>query len=356
MKNFKYLIYGAAFMLALVSCGKSTVKGHINADLPEGTVVVAKTIEGSSLRVLDSIKVKDNAFTYKLDIAEGQPEFVYFYYGDRKLASVLLNAGDRLTIECDTLGIWSVEGSEDCELLRQNEVEFSRFASKPEITAREYVDHYRKMAKYVFTHSKSLTVVPVMFQRIGEIPVFSQLSDGVMFTAIADSLSQVYPNSRYVQMLRAEGSTRQNALALQTMLDSAGEQDYIDMTLPNVNGTEVTLSSSVLKATLVVFWDCSDALNKIYNLEVLKPLWDEFHSRGLQIYQVNLCAPKADWAQVVDEQKMPWINVYDMSGQSMMSYAVTEVPSAYLIGGELTEKMSKVDLQTLRTAVSKILK
>lgn len=355
MKNFKYLVYGAAIALALVSCGKATVKGHIKDTLPEGSVVVAKTIEGSSLRVLDSIKVKNGAFRYALDVPEGQPEFVYFYYGDSKIASVLLDAGDKLAIECDTLGTWTVEGSEDCELLRQNELEFSKFASKPEITVREFIGHYRKMAKYVFTHSKSLTVVPVMFQRVGDVPVFSQLSDGVMFTAIADSLSQVYPDSRYVQMLRAEGTARENALALQNMISSAGEQDYIDMTLPNVNGTDVTLSSSVLKATLVVFWDCSDALNKIYNLEVLKPLWDEFHSRGLQIYQVNLGAPKADWAHVVDEQKMPWINVYDMSGQSMMNYAVTEVPSAYLIGGGATERMPKVDLQALRSAVSKVL-
>ena len=61
--------------------------------------------------------------------------------------------------------------------------------------------------KYVITNSKSLTVIPVFYQYVGEgFPVFSQESDAIVFNSVLDSLKTVYPESKYVKALEAEAA------------------------------------------------------------------------------------------------------------------------------------------------------
>lgn len=357
MKNYRYVIALASFAFALSSCGtKAVVEGSFDA-APASGLIEARTIDGSSMRVLDTIKLKGNAFRYALDVKKGQPEFVYLYCGDVKLASLLLSAGDKITVECDTVGSsWTVSGSSECEKLLQNEMDYAAFAGAPEITAKEYVDFYRKSMKYVMNNTKSLTVIPVLFSKVGNLHVFGQISDAMVFNTVADSLETVYPDSRYLKMLRAEAKIRSDRMALENILSQASTSDFPELKLPDVKGVKVALSESLgRKATLIVFWDASQALTKMYNLEVLKPLYSEFASLGLQIYAVNVNADKATWAMVVREQQLPWVNVCDITAQSALLYGVSEEPSAVLIHGQQVDVLSATSLSDLRNAVKAVL-
>lgn len=357
MKNFKFLALGLAFVLGLSSCGpKARISGTFAA-APSSGIVLAKVLEGSVMRTVDTIEVKGNSFNYSMELPKGQPEFVFLYCGDVKVASLLLVDGDRITVECDTLGHdWTVSGSKDCELLRENELECSALASSGNVTVRQFIEYYRKMVKYVIVNSKSLTVVPVLFSQIGDTPVFLQTSDGILFNQAADSLEKVYPGSRYIKMLRTEGNARQSRFALQTMLDNAAPSDYPELELPDVQGKNQSLRETPGAVKLVVFWDATDPTHKIFNLETLKPVWDEFSGRGLAIYQVALGADKAPWALTVREQKMPWVNVCDTRGFSMGLFGVTAVPQCVVIGKEGMTRVPENTLSSIRKAVSEKVK
>ena len=98
MKNYKKLIAAAAILAAAVSCkDQARIEGTLTGS-PDSQVVLKK-LSGGSLNVIDTVKTaSDGSYSYKMDIAPGQPEFVYIYSGATKVASLLLQSGDKVKV------------------------------------------------------------------------------------------------------------------------------------------------------------------------------------------------------------------------------------------------------------------
>ena len=125
MKRFSTLAVLLVAVLATAACAKTTrIEGTL-AGAPDSQVIV-KLLDVNAYKVLDTLKTDaSGAFSYKMDVLPGQPEFVYLFYGDRKIASLLLENGDRVRVSADTLGAYTVEGSPESEKLQQIETEYS---------------------------------------------------------------------------------------------------------------------------------------------------------------------------------------------------------------------------------------
>lgn len=354
MKNFRLFLYTAACIAMLSSCNDARVNGRFDVAPADG-IVVAKTLEDGGLKVLDTIKTaSDGTFKYSLKIAKGQPEFVYLYCGDRKVASLLLSASDRVSLQCDTTGAsWSVSGSDDCAKLLENEKEFASLVSGGAVSGKDYIAYYRSKVKYVLTNSHSLTVVPVLFQKIGETPVFMQDSDGVIFGAVADSLSTVYPDSKYVRILKSEANKRQQRLDLRLRIEGAEAMAFPELHFPDLGGEQVYLTKYASERTLLVFWDASDPGNKIFNQDVLKPLYEKYSATGFKIYSVNIGGEKSHWAMVCREQKLPWMNVFDSKGSSVLLYGVSSVPMVFIIRDGEVKRLENTGLSSLEKEIRK---
>ena len=379
MSRFSKIVICAAAMIAAVACSsKASIEGTLS-DAPSSEVLV-KLLNVNYYEVLDTVKTDAaGRFSYKAEIAEGQPEFIYVFYKDAKVASLLLEAGDKVTVTADTLGNYSVEGSEESVKLAQVEKTYAdalmtlSTLSDLALTAegkelenirkqmgQEYINYYRNSVKYVMQNSKSLTVVPVFFQNFGsDLPVFAQSTDAIQFSAISDSLETVYPESKYVKALRNEAKRRQNLMELEARLNSAESVGYPDIELPDVNASKVKLSDVDAKVTLIFFWNPSDAGQKMFNLDFLKNIYEDYHKKGFEIYQVALDPDKALWARVVKEQKLPWINVCDSRGSASpyaLLYNISSVPAAFVIAdGELVDG-DMVTEKAFRKRIEQLLK
>ena len=358
MRSFSPIILTVAAAAVLSSCGgRTSISGSIK-DCGDAPVTV-RLLDVNKYKTLDTLKVKkDGSFSYKMDVAKGQPEFVYLFRGDANVAAVILNAGDKVKISADTLGNYSVEGSKESEMLLQANKDFQDFMSRFSSTAssltvdnakevradlsRQYVDYYRRCVKYVLSNSKSLSVIPVFYQKINDnFPVFGQASDGMLFNAIADSLSTVYPDSRYVAALRKEAGNRKNTLEMNERLRLAGSLSYPDIELPGLDGKKVKLSSLEGKVVLVNFWTAPADGAKLYNMDVLKPVYDRFKGKGLAIYSVNIDTDKALWANIVKNQGLEWTSVCDGLGTAspvITMYNVKNLPyNCFIVNGEMSD-------------------
>ena len=380
MSRFSKFVKLAAAAALVAACTPAAKIGGVVESAPSSEVIV-KLLDVNRYEVLDTVKTDASGrFSYKVDVEKGQPEFVYVFYKDTKIASLLLEAGDNVTVKADTLGFYEVEGSEECVKLAQVENDYAATmgrlgaiaariekTSDPETAAalardmsREYVQYYRNSVKYVLQNSKSLTAVPVLYQNFGaDLPVFGQNTDALHFMTVADSLATVYPESKYVKALRKEAERRLGFLELQSKLANAEEVGYPDIELPDINAQKVKLSEVDAKVIMVYFWSATDANQKMFNLDVLKSLYEDYHKRGFEIYQVALDPDKASWAQVVKQQALPWINVCDgLGGNSpyVLTYNLAGLPSAYIISdGELVDGQV-VDEKSLRKLIDKLLK
>jgi peroxiredoxin len=206
-------------------------------------------------------------------------------------------------------------------------------------------------------NSRSMTVVPVLYQSFSEtFPVFSQAVDAIHFKNMADSLELVYPDSRYVQSLRRDAEKRLSQMELMSRIASADAVDFLDIELPNQNGQKVKLSDVHKEVTLIYFWTASDAAQKMFNLDVLLPVYKKYHDKGFEIYQVSLDVDNGMWARVIKEQKLPWTNVSDISAgasRHVMAYNLSALPSAFLVGGNGMSGTKITDAASLSAAVEK---
>ena len=379
MSRFNSVLALALVLLVAASCGRTARVDAVVTDAASSQVVV-RLLDINKFSVLDTVDVdKDGKFTCKVDVQNGQPEFVYLFHGERKIASLILKAGDKVSVVADTLGNYTVEGSEESELLSQVEKEYSSVLARMNALAiraeeavspryaeqlskemgQEYVSYYRSRVKYVMENSRSLSVVPVFYQTFGSgLPVFAQQTDAIHFRNAADSLSLVYPQSKYVKALRQEADRRFGYLELESRMASAEQIGYPDVELPDLQGQKCRLSKVEGKVILLQFWTATSADQKMFNLDVLKPLYEEFHGKGLEIYQVSLDADKGLWAQVVKEQKHPWVSVCDSRAASSpyaAVYNIQALPALYIISnGELVDG-AVVDEAALRKLLDKLL-
>ena len=354
----------AALVFMAASCGRTAKIEGVVADAPSSQVVV-KLLDVNRYQVLDTVSTDQyGRFSYKVEVEKGQPEFVYIFRNDVKLASLLLSTGDNVKVKADTLGKWTVEGSEECSKLAQVEADFNAAVNAivnaaPGTAVQEYIKYYRDRVEYVMSNPYSLTVVPVFYQSFDEnLPVFGQYTDAIHFSNAADSLATVYPDSKYVKALRAEAKRRQDYMELATRLSSADPVDFLDIELPDLQAQKVKLSDTHKKVTLVYFWSAADAAQKMFNLDVLAPVYKEFHGKGFDIYQVSLDADKGLWAKVVKEQNLPWVNVCDsraVASQYVSLYNVTKLPHAFIIGANGLSNLTFANAEDLRKIVKQAL-
>ena len=360
MKTVKILAAALA-ALTLAACGPKTVIDGTLKDKADADVVV-KLLDVNKYQVLDTVRTNAaGAFTYKPELKEGCPEFIYLFYGDRKVASLLLEQGDHVTVTADTLGNYTVEGSNESLLLQEVEGNYAQFlidmnrlanqGNDAELS-RRYVDYYRRSVRYVMEHSKSLTSVPVLFQRVNDdLAVFDQPTDGILFGNVCDSLKTVYPESRYVKALEREAERRTKTLEFTQRIKDADEVSYFDIELPTLDASKVKLSEVDSKVVMLYFWS-STAEQKMFNMDALIPIYNDFHSKGFEIYAVALDADKTTWASAVRNQQLPWINVCDTRSADspyIGLYGIKSLPMAYfLVDGEMDSTANVSDAASIR--------
>ena len=339
MKSFKLLL--AAALLAAACTPKARIDLTV-AGAP-GREVEVRLLDVNVWKVLDTVKTgTDGSVRYSVEVKEGRPEFVYLFSDGVKLASLLLHEGDRVHVQADTLGNYTVEGSDDSALLQQTERAFSDFASemarldaeggRSREMAGEFVRHYRENVAFIMGHPRSLVCIPVLYESLNEYtPVFGQPTDALLFRNALDSLKAVYPESAYVKALEKETLRREEAMSLQRQIANAREIAYPELALPGMDGKDAVLSEVDAKAVILYFWSPAVVEQKMFNQDILKPLYEKYSSRGLEIYAVAVAVEKTVWAAVVNSQKLPWINVYDRTGSSLAAYNLADIPASFLL-------------------------
>ncbi|HAZ73857.1 MAG TPA: hypothetical protein DDX33_07355 [Rikenellaceae bacterium] len=346
MKTGKSILFAAAAVLLASCADKAEVNGIL--DGAADSQVIVKQLDVNRFTILDTIKTNGTgAFSYSLEVKKGQPEFVYLFYKDTRIAALLLEKGEHATVKADTLGNYSVEGSEGSAKLSEIDKEYVSFIKSmdaaigngPEM-GKIYLQHYRNSVKYVLANSHSLTAIPVLYEQMSEYtPIFNQPSDALIFKAVSDSLSTVYPESRYVKALQKETERRMGLFSLDQQIKSAPEVSFPDINLQDINGQKKALSTVEDKAILVHFWTADNVAQKMLNIETLIPIYEKYHNRGFEVYAVCLSQDKAQWGSIVQSQKLPWINVCDTRGAASpaaAAYNVASLPTSILIvNGEI---------------------
>ena len=112
---------------------------------------------------------------------------------------------------------------------------------------------------------------------------------------------------------------------------------YLEIALPDPEGDTISLSSKRGRIVLVDFWAAWCPPCREENPNLVK-LYDMYHYRGFDIYQVSLDQRKEDWTGAIRNDRLGrWVHVSDLKyrdSEVVKRFGLSEIPANYLIDRE----------------------
>ncbi len=194
----------------------------------------------------------------------------------------------------------------------------------------DIVDHQRMFnIKFVIENISSMSAIQALYQRLDENTyVLYQPRDLQYLKIVSDSLSVRYPVSRHVRALKENVTSELNRMYIDRMASLASKlpETNTKPELPDVNGKMTSVSSLRGKWVLVSFWSTISA-ESMNELPMLRSIYNDYHKKGLEIYQVSLDPDPERWKNVVRFEEIPWISVREVDPQNPVYSRVMNITS-----------------------------
>jgi peroxiredoxin len=226
----------------------------------------------------------------------------------------------------------------------------------------QFKDKVKK--EYIFTAPNTTYAYFALFQTLNGYMIFDPMAnkdDIKCFAAVATSLNNAFPHadrSRNLYNMVIKGMKNTKAPreeVVELPADKIKEVDLIDIELKDLKGNVRRLSDLKNNVVLLDFTVYNHVQAAAHNL-ALRELYNKYHDKGLEIYQISLDADEHFWKTSADN--LPWVCVRDANGiysQYVTLYSVKNIPSAFLIGRDNVLKSRVETVPDLEAAIKNLL-
>lgn len=321
---------------------------------------------------IDSAKIGKSG-TFRFKTSNDVPEFYTLGFDDKELVTLIAYPGDNISIDFEGKKLYDnyrITGSKESEDLRMLDLKLGKtLASLDSLTQKynslpespeydkertrleeeyiSFVDDQRMYnIKYIIENINSFSAIKALYQRLNENAfVLYRPNDAQYLKLVSDTLNKYYPRSRQAISLAQNLETEINNMKMNsiTALSDQLESTDMDIELSSIEGKRIKLSSFRNKSyVLLTFWSARSKECVENNIQ-LKEFYKRYHSKGFEIYQVNIDPEEDAWRQAVKYDELPWVSVREDDPQNpvnALKYNVTEVPANYMIdkNGEIIAK------------------
>ena len=347
-----------AATLLVASCD-NTPKFQVSGTITQAadSLLIFEDMALDGPQVIDSVRLDaEGAFSFSAKAPEGSPGFYRLRIGGQ-IVNLAVDSTEAITVTASFPTMASGYAIEGKELtLRQMDLQAraQAVAADPQLTGNAPADSiYRMMERYrkevstnyIYKEPMKAYAYFALFQGIAVNQAFlkifdpqSRRDDVRPFQAVATSWDQFYPNSVRSQNLH---NIAIEGLKTQAILDGQGaglqidpskvtEATIIDLPLPDNKGNIRHLTELAGKVVLLDFhvFSADDSPARIM---ALRELYNKYHDRGLEIYQVSLDQDEHFWK--TQTAALPWISVRDDNGARSGAYlsAAPGVPCSFII-------------------------
>jgi peroxiredoxin len=302
--------------------------------------------------------VADKSGIYLLEGFTGQPDFYIVFIRPQHYINLIVNPGDDFRIRAVVPGFennYLVEGSKDSRLIQKmvsmqaktlvkiteistayengvGQPGFEKLKMHIDSTYKSIVKEHKNFSvKLIEENPHSLASLMALYQQLGkDIPVFDYKTDFGYYQRVDSNLAALYPNSEAVRDLDRKVNELKNLIHLET-----GSVAPV-ISLPDDHGMTQSLRKYKGKYVLLVFWaswssQSCDAVKKIL------PVFDEFKSKGLELYMVSLDRSGDSWQKRMTELHVEGIQVSDLKywdSPVVDAYKINQLPVLYLLDKE----------------------
>ena len=375
------------YLLALVLVGMSAcengpkfkVQGEV-ADAENKTIYLeASGLEGIVL--LDSVKLKANG---NFSLAGARPEIPEFYRlrMDGKVINFVVDSTETVSIKAEAGKFdtnYTIDGAESNQKIKelvllqaelQQKVDKLSQSKLPAGIAQTQlatlINEYKNKVKkgYIYEAPNKPYAYFALFQTLGGYMIFDPLAnkdDVRCFAAVATSLNNIYPHAdrsrnlynMVIKGLKNTREPRQENVEIDPSIIK--ESGIIDIKLKDLKGKERTLTELAGKVVLIDFTIYNNTMSATHNL-ALRELYNKYHEKGLEIYQISLDADEHFWKTSADN--LPWICVRDERASYsnyIQLYNVTQLPTIFLVDRSNSLNARGENIEDLEAAIQKLL-
>lgn len=375
------------YLLALVLVGMSAcengpkfkVQGEV-ADAENKTIYLeASGLEGIVL--LDSVKLKANG---NFSLAGARPEIPEFYRlrMDGKVINFVVDSTETVSIKAEAAKFdtdYTIDGAESNQKIKelvllqaelQQKVDKLSQSKLPAGIAQTQlatlINEYKNKVKkgYIYEAPNKPYAYFALFQTLGGYMIFDPLAnkdDVRCFAAVATSLNNIYPHAdrsrnlynMVIKGLKNTREPRQENVEIDPSIIK--ESGIIDIKLKDLKGKERTLTELAGKVVLIDFTIYNNTMSATHNL-ALRELYNKYHEKGLEIYQISLDADEHFWKTSADN--LPWICVRDEKASYsnyIQLYNVTQLPTIFLVDRSNSLNARGENIEDLEAAIQKLL-
>lgn len=346
MKNILVIIILA---ILFAGCGEAEIDGfRITGKLENGpeVTVYLDELNTSSILPIDST-VADGEGNFELRGKITEVGFYKIRLGPNNFVNIILNPHDDLTLSGDAAylyGSYEVTGSKDAVALYELN-EYLRIFGMRTDSIRQVVAaatgssnammvNLQVRARYeIMTKTKIKFIKSFIDSNLSSIASLAAIenldprTDGEYFMKLDKRLSELYPNSPYVQGLHLK-------VAQLSKLAIGAEAPQI--LLNNPAGETISLSSLRGKVVLIDFWASWCKPCRIENPAVVR-IYNQYKDKGFEIYGVSLDRQMGAWLQAIQQDGLEWIHVSDLgfwNSAPVKLYDINSIPQTYLIDRE----------------------
>ncbi len=373
MRRFSWLLP----LLLLLSCSrgeKVEITGFIeNAD--KGMIYLDEQGIGE-IRQIDSVRLKKDG-SFKLKDRIENPTFYNLHTGNQQIIPLLLTPGTSAELQADMqdfINGYEIYGSEESlyilemnrtlavtkrqvdsirKVLQENPDADEELTRELATSYDEIIEGQRRYSiQFILEHISSMASIYALYQKINDNNfVLNENRDIQLVKITGESLDTIWPGSEHVQALKRDAANLEENLYSQRwrQVVETVESTFPEIRLPDPNGDTIALSSLKGKVILLSFWASWDQASVSHNIP-LKGIYNAYHSRGLEIYQVSFDNEREAWVNAIQFDELPWVNVSELSyPESSVAHIfnLEELPVVFLIDrkGEIVGKnFNRIDL------------
>ncbi len=357
----------ALTLLVCASCSNSKFKVEGTIDGGANSMLYLEQLSQNDIVTLDSVKISPNGDFSFTSVAPEYPDLYRLRLGGEALIFAI-DSIETITISGNSDNFatqFTVTNSPATEHIRQLRASARALQSPSdtltEVEILEAINNHRHLAKeIVLTNTHSLAAYYAVYQTIGGYYLLSpEKKDELPFwNATATAFDLRYPEYYRSKQLK---ETTLLAMAHQRKSNNSTEIEFepevtgmIDISLPNRAGDIVSLSSLKGKVVLVDFTLFAREESPAHIL-LLRELYNEYHAKGFEIYQVSLDPNKLFWME--QTLGLPWICVRDantIQSTYISAYNLYDFPALFLINRE-GDIVARPSYNELSAAVSKLM-
>lgn len=339
------MILSVALLSVLSACGADgngiVLSGKVNNPVA-GQYIVLEEVKERNFEPIDTLYLdENNTFSHEVNI-EGAGFYRLNFYNTQVVNLILDKSNIEVNVDGDDRGgFYEVKGSVDMDYMETVNKLMQDFQAKArglneQFMAANQEQDTATMLQLQATYAqeqqalrgevkKQIRAMGTSLASLQSINFLDTENEFPFMDSLATKLKAAHPKSKAV--IAFAGQIEQmRALAIGAAAP--------EITLPNPNGENMSLSALKGKYVLVDFWAAWCKPCRMENPNVVR-LYNQYQSKGFEVFSVSLDRKKEDWVKAIEIDGLVWPNhVSDLqyfNSAAAATYQVNAIPATFLL-------------------------